>query len=59
VKRVGRDRFVATVLIAIANGGRTELLPLVERLKLDPAAEVREMATWAASALGGESASQL
>lgn len=59
VKRVGRDRFVATVLIAIANGGRTELLPLVERLRLDPAAEVREMATWAASALGGEGASQL
>ncbi|CCG40627.1 tRNA epoxyqueuosine(34) reductase QueG [Magnetospirillum molischianum] len=59
VKRVGRDRFVATVLIAIANGGRTELLPLVERLALDPAAEVREMAVWAGSVLGSERAGEL
>ncbi|SEH48876.1 tRNA epoxyqueuosine(34) reductase QueG [Magnetospirillum fulvum] len=59
VKRVGRDRFVVTVLIAIGNSGRRELRPLVERLRLDPAAEVRAMAVWAASALGGEGAGEL
>jgi len=59
VKRVGRDRFVATVLIAIANGRRVELHPLVESLRLDPAAEVRAMAAWAASALGGEGTGEL
>jgi epoxyqueuosine reductase len=59
VKRVGRDRFVATVLIAIGNSGLSELRPLVERLRLDPAAEVRAMAVWAASALGGEGAGEL
>jgi len=59
VKRVGRDRFVATVLIAIGNSGLSALRPQVERLRLDPAAEVRAMAAWAASALGGEGAGEL
>ncbi|MEO0035696.1 MAG: hypothetical protein RLZZ501_1719, partial [Pseudomonadota bacterium] len=59
VKRVGRDRFVATVLVAIANGRRRELRPLVERLRDDPAEPVRAMAGWAASNLGGEGAGEL
>ncbi|MFD2234580.1 tRNA epoxyqueuosine(34) reductase QueG [Phaeospirillum tilakii] len=59
VKRVGRDRFVATVLVAIANGHRRELRPLVERLRDDPAEPVRAMADWAASNLGGEGAGEL
>lgn len=59
VKRVGRDRFVATVLIAIGNSGQRALLPLAERLRGDPAADVRAMAAWAVSALGGEGAGEL
>jgi epoxyqueuosine reductase len=47
VKRVGRDRFVAAVLIAIANGNRRDLLPLVRELRFDPAPDVRTMAAWA------------
>jgi len=59
VKRVGRDRFVATVLIAIANSRRADLRPLVERLCDDPAEPVRAMAAWADSVLGGEGAGEL
>jgi len=59
VKRVGRDRFVATVLIAIANSGRRELHPLAEQLRDDPAEPVRTMAAWACLILGREGAGEL
>ena len=47
VKRIGRDRFVRNVLIAAGNSGRSDLLPLIERLLTDPSPLVRAMAVWA------------
>ena len=47
VKRIGRDRFVRNVLIAIGNSGDASLLPAVQRLLDDTAAQVRGMAVWA------------
>ncbi|CAA7623329.1 tRNA epoxyqueuosine(34) reductase QueG [Magnetospirillum sp. SS-4] len=59
VKRAGRDRFVASVLVAIGNSGRAELAVHVERLRNDPSPLVRAMADWAASALAGQGSGQL
>ncbi len=47
VKRIGRDRFVRNVLIAIGNSGDRELLPVIEVLLSDSAAIVRGAAVWA------------
>jgi len=46
-KRVGRDRFVRNVLIAIGNSGAPDLLPTAERLADDSSPLVRAMAAWA------------
>jgi epoxyqueuosine reductase len=47
VKRIGRDRFIRNVLIAIGNSGDPGLLPpVLERLE-DPAVIVRGAAIWA------------
>lgn len=51
VKRIGRDRFVRNVLIAIGNSGDAALLSVVEPLLADPAPLVRSMAVWALSRL--------
>ena len=51
VKRIGRDRFVRNVLIAIGNSGDAELLPAVLARLDDPAAIVRGAAIWALSRL--------
>jgi len=51
VKRIGRDRFVRNVLIAIGNSGEPALAPEAERLLTDPAPVVRAMAIWALSRL--------
>jgi epoxyqueuosine reductase len=51
VKRIGRDRFIRNVLIAIGNSHAPELLPVVEDLLGDPAAQVRGAAIWALSCL--------
>jgi epoxyqueuosine reductase len=51
IKRIGRDRFVRNVLIAIGNSGDASLVPAAERLLADPAAVVRAMAVWALSRL--------
>jgi len=51
IKRIGRDRFLRNVLIAIANSGETALLAEVRRLLGDPAPLVRAMAVWALAAL--------
>jgi len=51
VKRVGRDRFVRNVLIAIGNSGLPALAPEAERLLGDAAAVVRGAAVWALSRL--------
>ena len=47
VKRLGRDRFVRNVLIAIGNSGDADLAPDAERLLSDPSPLVRAMAVWA------------
>jgi len=51
VKRVGRDRFVRNVLIAIGNSGETGLAGEAERLLDDESALVRGAAVWALSRL--------
>jgi epoxyqueuosine reductase len=47
VKRVGRDRFVRNVLIAIGNSGDIALAGEAERLLADASALVRGAAVWA------------
>jgi len=47
VKRIGRDRFLRNVLIAIGNSGEAGLLPAVERRLDDAVAVVRGAAVWA------------
>jgi len=47
IKRIGRDRFVRNVLIAIGNSGDARLLPAAEALLDDRAPLVRGMAVWA------------
>ena len=51
VKRIGRNRFVRNVLIAIGNSGDPALLPAAERLRRDPDPVVAEAAEWAAARL--------
>jgi epoxyqueuosine reductase len=51
IKRIGRDRFVRNVLIALGNSGDARLAPDAERLLGDPAPIVRAMAVWALSRL--------
>ena len=53
VKRIGRNRFIRNVLIAAGNSGDASLVPAVERLLHDDAAQVRAMAIWALARLGG------
>ena len=52
IKRIGRDRFVRNVLIAIGNSGELSLAAEAERLLDDPAPLVRAMAVWALGRLG-------
>ncbi|MBV8916296.1 MAG: tRNA epoxyqueuosine(34) reductase QueG [Acetobacteraceae bacterium] len=51
IKRIGRNRFVRNVLIAIGNSGEPGLLPVAERLRDDPDPVVAEAAEWAAARL--------
>src|SRR4029453_14527036 len=51
VKRIGRDRFVRNVLIAIGNAGDAALAVEAERLLDDESALVRGAAVWALSQL--------
>jgi epoxyqueuosine reductase len=51
VKRLGRDRFIRNVLIAIGNSGIPELAPHVEAKLVDRSPLVRAMAVWALSCL--------
>jgi epoxyqueuosine reductase len=51
VKRIGRDRFVRNVLIAIGNSGETALADDAARLLDDDSALVRGAAVWALSQL--------
>lgn len=47
VKRLGRDRFIRNVLIAVGNSGDADLVPSAEALLGDPSPLVRAMAVWA------------
>jgi epoxyqueuosine reductase len=47
IKRIGRDRFVRNVLIAIGNSHNSALLPVVLERLADPAVIVRGAAIWA------------
>jgi epoxyqueuosine reductase len=51
IKRIGRDRFVRNVLIAIGNSGEPSLADEAERLLGDTSPLVRAMAVWALSRL--------
>ena len=51
VKRIGRDRFVRNVMIAVGNSGDPCLIPRARKLLDDAAVEVRAMAIWALSRL--------
>jgi epoxyqueuosine reductase len=51
VKRIGRDRFLRNVLIAIGNSGSLDLVPVVERRLDDVSPLVRAMAVWALTRL--------
>jgi len=54
IKRIGRNRFVRNVLIAIGNGGDAALAPRVAPLLGDADAAVRGAAVWALRRLLGE-----
>ena len=56
VKRIGRDRFVRNVLIAIGNSGEAGLVPLVEARLGDASPLVRGAAVWALGELDREAA---
>lgn len=51
IKRIGRDRFVRNVLIAIGNSHDAFLAPIAENLLGDASPLVRAMAVWALSRL--------
>ena len=51
VKRIGRDRFLRNVLMAIGNSGKIELADCAVRLLTDTSPLVRGAAIWAASRL--------
>jgi epoxyqueuosine reductase len=51
IKRIGRDRFVRNVLIAIGNSGDQALRPTAEALRQDPNPIVAEAAVWASEQL--------
>ncbi|WP_108662497.1 tRNA epoxyqueuosine(34) reductase QueG [Acuticoccus kandeliae] len=51
VKRIGRERFVRNVMIAVGNAGEARLMDKVEERLSDEAPQVRAAAVWAAEAL--------
>ncbi|GGA57851.1 epoxyqueuosine reductase [Nitratireductor aestuarii] len=51
VKRIGRDRFVRNVLIAVGNSGMRSFIPACRELVHDESPIVRGMAVWALSRL--------
>jgi epoxyqueuosine reductase len=54
IKRLGRDRFVRNVLVAVGNSGEPELIPVAEERVADDSALVRGMAVWALGRLAPE-----
>lgn len=51
IKRIGRDRLVRNVLVAIGNSGDPALAPVATALRADPDEGVRDAAAWALSRL--------
>jgi epoxyqueuosine reductase len=51
VKRIGRDRFIRNVLIAVGNSGEGAFVPRCESLLGDPSPLVRGASVWALSRL--------
>ncbi|WP_207479442.1 tRNA epoxyqueuosine(34) reductase QueG [Arenibaculum pallidiluteum] len=51
IKRIGRDRFVRNVLVALGNCGDPAQAPVAEALANDPSELVRDAAGWAAARL--------
>jgi epoxyqueuosine reductase len=51
VKRIGRNRFVRNVMIAVGNSGDLQLRPAAQRLLNDPDPVVAEAAAWATQRL--------
>ncbi len=47
IKRIGRDRFVRNVLVAVGNSNEPDFLPVVKALLQDGSTLVRDMAQWA------------
>ena len=56
IKRIGRDRFVRNVLIAIGNSGLSDLVTVIKPLCQDDSPLVRAMAIWALSKLSSDQA---
>jgi epoxyqueuosine reductase len=54
VKRIGRDRFVRNVAIAIGNSGNIALTPAAQALTTDPNPVVAEAASWAVARLSSQ-----
>ncbi|MGB0410496.1 MAG: tRNA epoxyqueuosine(34) reductase QueG [Pikeienuella sp.] len=59
IKRIGRDRFVRNVLIAIGNSADTSLTDITEMLLHDPAPVVRGTAIWTLAQLAPRRAQEL
>ncbi len=53
VKRIGRNRFIRNVLIAMGNSAEAVMIDSVRRLLSDPDPVVRGAAVWAISRLAG------
>jgi len=51
IKRIGRDRFLRNVAIAIGNSGEVALRPEAERLSREPDAVLAEAGAWAVAQL--------
>lgn len=51
IKRIGRDRFIRNVLIAMGNSGDIAFVPALEQKLADPAPLVRGAAVWALARL--------
>jgi epoxyqueuosine reductase len=56
IKRIGRDRFLRNVLIALGNSGDRGFVASAARHLADPSPLVRAMAVWALARLGGAEA---
>ena len=51
IKRIGRNRFVRNVLVAMGNSATAHLLPHARSLTTDPDPVVRDAACWACAQL--------